>query len=271
MHRTEQSKGATASGRLSRPAIVALIILVLLIASAFLVYLVSLLPAYVPYQLNEQFDRLDSDVWDIGGAKNFTVTGGVLNLFDSTNASHYFVTNPKWGSFGNAEPNLRGSIEIIFKTTALNGRSLVVASTDSWRVYVGNRTLVIETTDRRGRPPFHGGALDSSWHRLMVDIEANSLQFRIDGSLLMRLDDWSGNLKRIELGSAQGTVGGLQVQGELSVDSVTAKLQPLLETGQSTSESSLPFITIGISYQHDTRLNPRWHCSAASRTLAVHA
>jgi len=224
----------------------------------------------VPYQLNEQFNQLDPDVWDIGGARNFTVTDGVLNLFDSTSAGHYFVTNPKWGSFGNIEPNLQGSIEIMFKTTVLPGRSLVVASTDSWNVNVSNRTLVIETVDRPGRPTFRGGVLDSSWHRLIVDREANSVQFRIDDSILFQLDDWAGNLKRIELGTAQRKVGGLQVQGELSVDSVTAKLQLLLETGQSISESSLSFATIGVSYQHDTRLNPHWLRGTASNILAVH-
>ena len=234
----------------------------LLITSAFLVYFVSLFPAYVPYRLNEQFNQLDPDVWDIGGARNFTVTDGVLNLFDSTSAGHYFVTNPKWGSYGWREPNLQGSIEITFKTTVLPGRSLVVASTDSWSVNVSNRTLVIETVDRPGRPTFRGGVLDSSWHRLIVDREANSVQFRIDDSILFQLDDWAGNLKRIELGSAQGTVEGFQVQGELSVDSVTANLQPLLPTGQSISQSALPVTTIGVSFQHDTLLKPHWNCSA---------
>ena len=253
-----------------KPTTIALTILVLLITSAFLIYSVSLFPAYVPYQLNEQFNQLDSGAWDIGGARNFTVTNGVLNLFDSTSARYYFVTNPKWGSYGWREPNLEGSIGITFKITALPGRSLVVASTDSWRVYVGNGTLVIETSDRSGRSPFRGVMLDSSWHRLMVDREANSLQFRIDASLLFRLDDWAGNLKWIELGSAEGTVGGLQVQGKLSVDSVKAKLQPLLETGQAVSESSLLFARIGISYEHDTRLIPHWHCGTASSILTVH-
>jgi hypothetical protein len=238
-----------------KPTAIGLTILVLLITSALLVYSVSLFPAYVPYQLNDQFDRLDPDAWDIGGVRNYTVKDGVLNLFDSTSADHYFITNPKWGSFGNTEPNLQGSIEITFKTIALPLRSLVVASTDSWRVYVGNRTLVIETTDRPGRRTFLGGVLDSSWHRLMVDREANSLQFRIDDSFLFRLDDWTGNLKWIELGSVEGTVAGLQVQGKLSVDSVAAKLQPLLETGQAISESSLLFATIGLSYQPYTRRN----------------
>lgn len=224
-----------------KPTTIALTILVLLITSAFLIYFVSLFPAYMPYQLNEQFNQLDINTWEIGGAKNFSVTDGVLTLFGSTSAGHYFVTNPKWGFF--PEPNLQGSIEIMFKTTALRDRSLVVASTDSWRVYVGNGTLVIETTDRSGRSPFRGGVLDSSWHRLIVDREANSIQFRIDDTLLLRLDDWAGNLKRIELGSAQGTVGGLEVQGELSVDSVTAKLQPILATGQSVQGSSLFFTT----------------------------
>lgn len=253
-----------------KPTTIALTILVLLITSAFLIYSVSLFPAYVPYQLDEQFNQLDSNAWDIGGARNFTVTDGVLNLFDSTSASHYFATNPKWGSVNWEEANLEGWIEVTFKVTILPGGSLVVASTDSWRVYVGNRTLVIETTDRPGRSPFRGGMLDSSWHRLMVDREANLLQFRIDDSPLFQLDDWSGNLKRIELGSAERTVGGLQVQGELSVDSVTAKLQPLLETGQSISASSLPFTTIGVSYQLDTRRNSHWYRSAALDSSAVH-
>jgi hypothetical protein len=227
------------------PATIALVVVVLLFSSGVLIYSVSLFPAYVPYQLDEQFNQLDLNTWDIGGAKNFTVTDGALNLFDSTSVRHYFVTNPKWGSF--PEPNLQGSIEIMFKTTALTGKSLVVASTDSWRVYVGNRTLVIEITDRPGRSLFRGGVLDSSWHRLLVDREENSLLFQIDDTVLLRLDDWAGNLKWIELGSAQGIVGGLQAQGELSVDYVTVKLQPLFHTGQSVSASSLPFIAIGVS------------------------
>ncbi len=243
-----------------------------LITSGCLIYLVSLFPAYVPYQLNEQFNQLDPDVWDIGGARNFTVTGGVLNLFDSTSARHYFITNPKWGCTRctGVETNLQGSIEIAFRTDALLGRSLVVASTDSWRVYVGNRTLVVETSDQPGRTPFRGSIVDSSWHRLVAYREATSLRFRIDDSPLFSSDNWSGNLKWIELGSPEGTAGGLQVQGELSVDSVTAKLQPLLETGQSIRESFPLFITISVSCEPDARLKNDWHLSAASGNLAFH-
>jgi hypothetical protein len=215
-----------------RPATVSLI-LVLLLTSAFLIYFVSLFPAYMPYRLNEQFDRLDGDVWDIGGQKNFTVADGVLSLFDSTSANHYFVTNPKWGSFGALEAELQGSIAITFRITPLPNRSLVVASTDSWTVSVRKGTLVVETTDRAGRAPFLGGTMNSSWHRLVVDRGAGSLQFQIDDALLFRLDDWSGKLTRIELGTAQETVRGFQVRGTLCVDSVTAELRPLVEGSQS--------------------------------------
>jgi hypothetical protein len=264
------SEESTLLTQLLKPITIASTVLVLLITSAFLVYLVSLFPAYEPYQLNEQFDRLDPDVWEIGGAGNFTVTDGVLNLFDSTSARHYFVTNPKWGSYGWSEPNLQGSIEITFRINALLGRSLVVASTDSWRVYVANRTLMVETTDRPGRVPFLGGILDSSMHRLMTNREANSLQFHLDESPLFQIDDFSGSLKWIELGTVEGTVGGFQVQGELSVDSVTAKLQPLLDAGQSIGESPLQFATISLACQHDACLNRDWRYSAASDTLALH-
>lgn len=231
-----------------------LVILVLLLTSAFLVYCVSLLPAYVPYQLNEQFNQLNTDAWDIGGVKNFTVADGVLNLFDSTAAVHYFVTNPKWVP-PMIEPNLQGTIEITFKIATLPDRSLVVASTDSWQVYVDNGTLEIQTTDRPGRTPFLGGIVNSSWHKLVADREAGSFQVRMDGSPLFRLDDWSGTLKRIELGTAQSTVGGLNVQGELSVDSVRAELQPLVTAGQSIPEGPSLFTTISVCGQEDTRLN----------------
>jgi hypothetical protein len=129
---------------LSRRSSLGLAVVALLIASALLIYSISLLPDYIPYHLNEHFNELDPNVWDIGGAKNYTVSDGALNLFSSTNATHYFVTAPKWG--GPGDTPLEGSIEISFKVTAPAGRSVVVASTDSWRVYVRNGSLVVETT-----------------------------------------------------------------------------------------------------------------------------
>jgi hypothetical protein len=203
---------------------------VLLIASAFLIYSVSLLPDYNPYHLNEQFNGLDPNVWNIGGAMNYTVSDGELNLFGSTSATHYFVTAPKWQ--GAEDTPLQGSIKINFKVTAPTDRSVVVVTTDSWFVYVRNGSLVVATTDRPGRGLIRGGVLDSGWHRLMADSEANSLRMSIDGTNLLSMNDWSGNLTLIVLGTAEQAVDGLSVQGTLSVNSVTAELMPLVEVTQ---------------------------------------
>ena len=93
----------------------ALVVSLLLLVSAGSIYFASLLPPYAPYQLDERFTSLDPNVWEIGGMKNYSVSNGLLTLFDSTNATHYFITNPKWRS-PNTETRLQGSLEVSFST-----------------------------------------------------------------------------------------------------------------------------------------------------------
>src|SRR5271157_5675668 len=99
-----------------------LVVLLLLVVSVGSIYFASLLPSYSPYQLDERFTSLDPNVWEIGGMKNYSVSNRLLTLFDSTNATHYFITNPKWRS-PIPDTMLQGSLEISFNAYALTNSS----------------------------------------------------------------------------------------------------------------------------------------------------
>lgn len=207
----------------------ALVVLLLLVVSAGSIYFASLLPPYSSYQLDERFTSLDPNVWEIGGMKNYSVSNGILTLFDSSNATHYFITNPKWLSPIH-ETRLQGSLEISFNAYALTNRSLVVASTDSWRAYAYNGMLELNLNGTAEGDGVHVHAvLDSGWHSLVAESSAGSLKMSLDGQVLATADHWKGNLTRVELGTGLQFVDGLRVQGVLSVNRVKADLQPLVE------------------------------------------
>jgi len=203
--------------------------LLLLLVSAGSIYFASLLPPYSPYELDERFSSLDPNVWEIGGMKNYSVSNGLLTLFDSTNATHYFITNPKWRS-PIPETRLQGSLWISFNAHALTSSSVVVASTDSWRAYAYNGMLELDLNGTAEGDGVHVQAvLDSGWHSLVAESSAGSLKMSLDGQTLARLGPWDGNLTRIELGTGLQSVDGLRVQGVLLVNRVKADLQPLVE------------------------------------------
>jgi hypothetical protein len=214
---------------LRRIRIPAFVVLLLLVVCAGSIYFASLLPSYSPYRLDERFTSLDPNVWEIGGMKNYSVSNGILTLFDSTNATHYFITNPKWNS-PIPETRLQGGIEISFNVYALTNSSLVVASTDSWRAYAYNGMLELDLNGTAEGDGVHVQAvLGSGWHSLVAESSAGSLKMSLDGQTLARVDPWDGNLTRVELGTGLQFVDGLRVQGDLSVNSVKADLQPLVE------------------------------------------
>jgi hypothetical protein len=207
----------------------ALVVLLLLAVAVGSIYFASLLPPYSPYQLNERFTSLDPNLWEIGGMKNFSVSNGFLKLFDSTNATHYFITNPKWRS-PIPETRLQGSIEISFNANAMTNSSLAVASTDSWRAYAQNGMLELDLNGTTGGNAVHvQAALDPGWHSLVAESSADSLKISLDGRAVATADNWNGNLTRVELGTGLQTVDGVPVQGVLSVNGVKADLQPLVE------------------------------------------
>lgn len=217
----------------------ALVVLLLLVVSAGSIYFASLLPPYSPYQLDEQFTNLEPNVWEIGGMKNYSVVNGLLTLFDSTNATHYFITNPKWLS-PIPETMLQGSLEISFNAHALTNSSLVVASTDSWKAYAYNGMLVLDLNGTAEGGGTHlEVVLDSSWHSLVAESSAGSLKMSLDDHVLATDDNWKGNLTRIELGTGLQSVDGLRVHGVLSISRVKADLQPLVEP-QTFSVLSAP-------------------------------
>ena len=214
---------------LKRTQTPALVVLLLLVFSAGAIYFASQLPAYSPYNLDEQFTSLDPNVWEIGGMKNYSVSNGILTLFDSTNATHYFITNPKWRS-PITETRLQGNLEISFKAYAPTNRSLAVASTDSWRAYAYNGMLALDLNGTaKGDGTHVEVVLDSGWHSLVTESSAGSLKMSLDGQTLARVDHWDGNLTRVELGTGLQSVDGFRVQGVLSVNRVKADLQPLIE------------------------------------------
>jgi hypothetical protein len=207
----------------------ALVVLLLLLVSVGSIYFASLLPPYSPYRLDERFSSLDPNVWEIGGMKNYSVSNGLLTLFDSTNATHYFITNPKWRS-PIPETRLQGSLEISFNAYALRNNSLFVASTDSWRAYAHNGMLELDLNGTAEGDGVHVQAvLDSGWHSLVAESSAGSLKMSLDGRVMVRTDNWDGNLTRVELGTGLQAVGGLRIKGAISFNRVKADLQPLIE------------------------------------------
>lgn len=180
--------------------------------------------------MDERFTSLDPNVWEIGGIKNYSVSNGRLTLFDSTNATHYFITNPKWQS-PITETRLQGSLEVSFNAYVLANSSLVVASTDSWRAYAYNGMLELDLNGMVEGGEIHlQTVLDSGWHSLVVESSAGLLKVSLDGYSLTRVNAWNGNLTRVELGTGLESVNGSQVKGVLSVNRVEADLQPLVES-----------------------------------------
>lgn len=252
----------------------ALVMLLLVAVSAGSIYFASQLPAYNPYQLDERFTSLDPNVWEIGGMKNYSVSNGVLTMFDSTNATHYFVTNPKW------RPNvletwwtrLQGSLEISFNAYAPTNHSLAVASTDSWRALLYNGMLELDLNGTAGGKGVRVEVvLDSGWHSLAAESSAGSLEMSLDGHTLARVDDWNGNLTRVELGTGLQSMDGLSVKGVLAVNGVKADLQPLVESQTLSPEnptsltelatktllSGHPHTASHISWEGDSGFSPR--------------
>jgi len=86
--------------------------------------------------------------------RNYSVSNGVLTLFDSTNATHYFVTNPKWQS-PIPETRLQGSLEISFNASVSRNGSLVVASADSWTADAYDGMLELDLNGTGGREGMH--------------------------------------------------------------------------------------------------------------------
>jgi hypothetical protein len=207
----------------------ALIAILLVLFSVVMVYFASQLPPYSPYYLDEHFTSLDSNVWEVGGMRNYSLSGGVLMLFDSTNAMHYFITNPKWQAPIN-ETRLQGTVEIRFKAVEAANGSVAVASTDSWSVIAYNNTLRLYVSETPSNETSHFEAeLIPGWHTLVAENGPTSFNMTLDGRLVAAADFWDGNLTRLELGTGLSSFDGIEIRGELAVSAVKADLQPLLQ------------------------------------------
>jgi len=206
----------------------ALVIVLLVLFSAAMIYFAARLPSYSPYYLDEHFTNLDPNVWEIGGAKNYSLSNGVLTLFGSTNATHYFVTNPKWQS-PIPETRLEGRLVIVFKADAAVNGSVVVATTDSWSALAFNGTLRL---DLNGSPSVQTTSfvteMGSGWHTLVAESGPTTFNMSLDGRVIAVADRWNGNLTQLELGTGMVSFDGLKVHGDLEVSAVRADLQPLV-------------------------------------------
>jgi len=202
------------------PALVAVLLILFYVA---MIYVAGQLPPYSPYHLDEQFTSLDPNVWEIGGMKNYSLSNGVLTLFDSTNATHYFTTAPKWQS-PLIEPRLQGSLEITFKADEATNCSVVVASTDSWAALIYNGTLRLNLSGTS-----HAEAIMSpGWHILVAENGPDSFNVTLDSRVILTTG-WNGNLTRLELGTGLSSFDGFGIRGDLAVSAVKADLQPLLQ------------------------------------------
>ena len=208
----------------------ALAVVLLLLFSVVMIYFASQLPPYSPYHLDEQFTSLDPNVWEIGGMKNYSLSNGELTLFDSSNATHYFITNPKWQS-PVTETRLQGSLEITFKADEAANGSVVVASTDSWVAVAYNGTLRLDLSGvSNGQTSYSDAVMSPGWHTLLAKNGPDSFNITLDGRLIVAVNGWEGNLTRLELGTGLPSFDGLRIQGALGVSSVQVDLQPLVQT-----------------------------------------
>lgn len=241
---------------LSRIQTPALVLLLLLIFSVGVIYFASQLPEYFPYRLDEQFTSLDLSVWDIGGMRNYSVSNGMLTLFDSTNATHYFITNPKWRS-PIPDTRLQGRLEISFRANAAaTNRSVAIAGTDSWRTYAYNGMLGLDLNATENEKTRHVEvALDPAWHSLVAESAEGSFNLSLDGQILVSADHWKGNITRVELGTGLQYLDGSGVQGVLSVNGVKADLRPLVNSGMFLPEKAAQNLA-GVSEKHPRDILP---------------
>jgi len=222
-------------GIIRRNSIPALVVVFLFLFSIAMIYFSSQLPAYSPYRLDEQFASLDPNVWEIGGMKNYSLSNGVLTLFDSTNATHYFMTNPKWQS-PIAETRLQGTLTITFKPSEAANGSVVVASTDSWSARAYNGTLNLDLNGASNGQATHAEALMSpGWHTMVAENGPATFNMTLDNRIIVAIDGWNGNVTRLELGTGLSSFDGYRIQGKLAVSSVKADLQPLISPQMLTS------------------------------------
>lgn len=206
----------------------ALVVVFLILFYAAMIYFASQLPPYSPYHLNEQFTSLDPNVWEIGGMKNYSLSNGVLTLFDSTNATHYFTTAPKWQS-PLIEPRLQGSLYMKFKADEAANCSVFVASTDSWAALAYNGTLRLNLSGALNEQASHAEAVMSpGWHILVAENGPDSFNMTLDSQVILATG-WNGNLTRIELGTGLSSFDGFGIRGDLAVSAVKADLQPLVQ------------------------------------------
>jgi hypothetical protein len=213
----------------------ALVVIFLVLFFVAMIYLASQLPAYSPYSLDEQFTSLDPNVWEIGGMRNYSLSNGVLTLFGSTNATHYFITNPKWQSHV-IETRLQGSLEITFKADEATNSTVIVASTDSWTALAYSGMLILNlggTTN--SMVSLFKAEMSPGWHTFVAENSAHSIDMSLDGRLIAVVDRWDGNLTRLDLGTGLSSFDGYEVRGDLAVRAVKADLQPLIQPEMLTT------------------------------------
>ena len=213
----------------------ALAAVLLIFFSVAMIYFASQLPAYSPYHLDEQFTSLDPNVWEIGGMKNYSLSNGVLTLFESTNATHYFVTNPKWQS-PVTETRLQGSLAVTFEADEVANGCVVVASTDSWTALAYNGTLRLDLSGTSNGQTSHSQVvMNPGWHTLLAQNGPGSLNISLDNRIIVTVGGWNGNLTRVELGTGLSSFDGLRIRGNLTFTAVRADLQPLVQSQMLTS------------------------------------
>jgi hypothetical protein len=179
--------------------------------------------------MDEQFTSLDPNVWEIGGMRNYSLSNGVLTLFDSTNATHYFITNPKWQSHV-IETALQGSLEIKFKADEAENDTVIVASTDSWTALAYSGMLILDLSGTtNGEASQFEAQMSPGWHTLVAENGAHSINMSLDRRLIVVADRWDGNLTRLDLGTGLPSFDGYEVRGELAVSAVKADLQPSVQ------------------------------------------